>query len=169
MKTLPEDALVIGLGGNVGGDAAIMERFCRARSALAQLGDVRSAPLYRTAPIGPDQPEFLNTAVRVRLADAIPDEVIATVLEIEHLLGRNRATEEHWGPRKIDLDVLVWGTRAIRTPELEIPHPRWNERLFVVRPLIDLFGEETVIAGEQLGTLAERLASQPVELVSDSW
>ena len=83
MIELPTDALVIGLGGNVGDEPAIVERFQRARAALGQLGELRSAPLYRTAPLGPEQPSFLNSAVRIRIADATPREVIETVLELE--------------------------------------------------------------------------------------
>ena len=103
---LADDAVVIGLGGNVGGDAAIVERFRRAREAFAEIGDVRCAALYRTAPIGPAQAAFLNSALRVRWPDAIASEVMHTVLEIERLLGRDRRGEARWGPRTIDLDVL---------------------------------------------------------------
>ena len=132
---IADDALVIGLGGNVGGDEAIVERFRRAREALAQLGETRAAPLYRTAAIGPVQPAFLNSAVRVRYREGTPAELIATVLELERLLGRDRRGEARGGPRVIDLDVLVWGARVIRTPELEVPHPRLVERRFALQPL----------------------------------
>jgi 2-amino-4-hydroxy-6-hydroxymethyldihydropteridine diphosphokinase len=168
---LADDAIVIGLGGNVGDEAAITQRFVRAREALAQLGDVKSAALYRTAPIGPAQAAFLNSAVRVRWRDAIATEVIATVLEIERLLGRDRRAEARWGPRTIDLDVLVWGTRVIRLPELEVPHPRLAERRFALQPLIDLVGDDTVLPGthDTLGMLVARVASQGLELVQPSW
>jgi 2-amino-4-hydroxy-6-hydroxymethyldihydropteridine diphosphokinase len=168
---IADDALVIGFGGNVGDEAAIVTRFVRAREALAQLGDVKSAALYRTAPIGPAQAAFLNTAVRVRWRDAIASEVIATVLEIERLLGRDRCTEARWGPRTIDLDVLVWGTRVIREPELEVPHPRLHERRFALQPLIDLVGEDTVLPGSDatLGELVGRVAAQGLELVQPAW
>ena len=169
MIALPEDALVIGLGGNVGGDAAVRERFVRAREALAQLGDTNSAPLYRSAPIGPPQPAYLNTAVRVRYADGTPAELIATVLEIEALLGRVRAREARNGPRAIDLDILLWGTRAIRTPELEIPHPRLVERRFALQPIVDLFGDDLAIAGTPAGSLLRRTSAQAVELVAATW
>ena len=169
MIELPRDALVIGLGGNVGGDAAIVERFRRAREALAQLGDVRAAPIYRTAPIGPVQPAFLNTAVRVRYDDGTPAELIATVLELEHLLGRDRRGEARGGPRTIDLDVLVWGPRVVRTPELELPHPRLVERRFALQPLADLFGEDLRIAGASVGALLGRVTGQSCELFAASW
>jgi 2-amino-4-hydroxy-6-hydroxymethyldihydropteridine diphosphokinase len=167
--TLPDDALVIGLGGNVGGEAAVIERFRRAREALAQLGGLRSAPLYRTAPIGPEQPAFVNSAVRVRYADGTPGELIATVLELEALLGRDRSGEARGGPREIDLDVLLWGSRAFRTPELEVPHPRLFERRFALQPIADLFGEDIELAGTTAGALLQRVSDQSVELIASTW
>ncbi len=166
---LPDDALVIGLGGNVGGEAAVTERFRRAREALAQLGDVRSAPLYRTAPIGPAQPPFVNSAVRVRYGDGTPGELISTILELERLLGRDRRGEARGGPRSIDLDVLLWGTRAIRTPELEVPHPRLVERRFALQPIVDLFGEDLPLVGSTAGALLRRTIGQSVELIASDW
>lgn len=168
---LADDTVVIGLGGNVGDEAAIRERFARARESLATLGEVRSAALYRTAPIGPAQPAFLNSAVRVRWPGAIASEVISAVLEIERLLGRDRRSETRWGPRPIDLDVLVWGSRLVRTPELELPHPRLAERRFALRPLADLVGEDTVLPGmtDTLATLLARVAAQGLEQVQLAW
>jgi 2-amino-4-hydroxy-6-hydroxymethyldihydropteridine diphosphokinase len=168
---IPEDALVVGLGGNVGGEAAIVERFVRAREALGQLGDVRAAPLYRTAAIGPPQDAFLNSAVRVRVPDATPEELIATVLEIERLLGRDRRGEARLGPRTIDLDILVWGTRVLRSPSLEVPHPRVAERRFALAPLVALFGEDVLLPGTQstLGALEQRVTTQALEELRASW
>ncbi|HEV7558625.1 MAG TPA: 2-amino-4-hydroxy-6-hydroxymethyldihydropteridine diphosphokinase [Kofleriaceae bacterium] len=162
------DSVVVGFGGNIGDDAAIVERFQRAREAFAVIGSVRSASLYRSAPIGPAQPAFLNTAVAWRF-DGGPAELISTVLEIERLLGRVRVDESRWGPRVIDLDVLVWGDRMIRTPELEVPHPRLVERRFALLPLIDLLGEDAVVAGQPLAAHARRVASQVVEPISETW
>jgi 2-amino-4-hydroxy-6-hydroxymethyldihydropteridine diphosphokinase len=172
MTALPADALVIGLGGNIGSDSDIVERFRRAREALAAIGDVRSAALYRTEPIGAP-PEtrghFLNTAVRVRCGEGTPVEIIATVLELERLLGRDRRGEPRNGPRVIDLDVLVWGERRVRTPEIELPHPRMLERRFTLLPMIDLFGPAASIAGAALAEWAARVAAQTCEHVAASW
>lgn len=169
MISLPADVIAIGLGGNVGEESAIVERFAHARDALTQLGEVKSAALYRTAPIGPAQQQFLNTAVRVRAADATPDEILAMIREIERLLGRDRSREVRWGPRTLDLDLLLWGTRTIRTPELEVPHPRLAERRFVIVPLIDLFGDELLVGGVSLGALRERVRDQELEEAATSW
>jgi len=169
VTTLATDAIAIGFGGNVGEDDAIVERFEHARGALQQLGVVRSAGLYRTAPIGPAQPQFLNTAVTLRVSDVTPAELLALLRELERLLGRDRAREVRWGPRPIDLDLLLWGTRTLRTPELELPHPRLVERKFVILPLIDLFGDELVVAGQTLAALRERVRAQVAEEFRTSW
>ncbi|HEU4728961.1 MAG TPA: 2-amino-4-hydroxy-6-hydroxymethyldihydropteridine diphosphokinase [Kofleriaceae bacterium] len=168
------EPVVIGLGGNVGTDEQIIERFDRARAALGAahgaLGGVRSAPLYRSAPVGPPQPAFLNTAVVVALDDAQPGELIALILEIERQLGRTRALEVRWGPRPIDLDVLVWGARRVDTPELSVPHPRLAERRFALAPLVALLGEEFVVPGlGPVGGLLGRVAGQACEEIAAAW
>nr|MBA3542127.1 2-amino-4-hydroxy-6-hydroxymethyldihydropteridine diphosphokinase [Deltaproteobacteria bacterium] len=99
-------------------------------------------------------------------------ELIQTVLEIERLLGRERSAETRWGPRAIDLDVLLWGDRTIRhagPPALEVPHPRLAERRFALLPLIDLYGDDRVVPGRRdtLGALAVRVAAQSVERLGD--
>lgn len=162
--------LVIGLGGNVGGEAAIRARFGDARAALEALGAIRSAPLYRSAPIGPAQPAFLNTAVALAYADGQPAELIATLLELERMLGRAREREARWGPRPLDLDVLVWGDRTVQTPELWVPHPRLAERKFALAPLVALFGEGFDVPGlGPAGPLLGRVADQDCEEIAASW
>ncbi|MEO8705045.1 MAG: 2-amino-4-hydroxy-6-hydroxymethyldihydropteridine diphosphokinase [Kofleriaceae bacterium] len=164
------ESIVVGLGGNVGSEAEIVERFRRARDAFAELGEVTAAPLYRTAPIGPAQAAFLNSALRLRIADVQPSELIATVLEIEHLLGRDRRGAARFGPRPIDLDVLVWGDRVIAIPGLEVPHPRLLERRFALEPLVALAGEAFEIPGAgAAGALLARVGDQQVELVDERW
>lgn len=158
--------VIIGLGGNLGD---VVEKFRRARTAFEQLGRVTSAPLYRTAPIGPAQPPYLNSALRVQWEPATAGELIATVLELEALLGRDRRGEARWGPRTIDLDVLLWGEHVVRTPELEVPHPRLHERRFALRPVIELVGADFVVGGETLGALEQRASGQELEELSASW
>jgi len=161
--------VVIGFGGNVGSDDEIIERFRRARDALTQLGTLRSAPLFRSQPVGPAQPAYLNSAVRIRIAELQPAELIATVLELERLLGRMRP-HARWGPRAIDLDVLVWGDRIVKTPELEVPHPRLAERRFALEPLVALCGEDFAIPDQgRAGELLARVRTQGVEQIAETW
>jgi 2-amino-4-hydroxy-6-hydroxymethyldihydropteridine diphosphokinase len=161
---------VFGFGGNIGTEAEIQERFVRAREALGQYGHVWSASLYRSAPVGPEQQDFLNTAVMVRIDDGQPDELVAIVREIELLLGRDRRAEERWGPRKIDIDVLVWGPRVVRTPHIALPHPRLVERRFALEPLSELLGALTLPGTtEQIWKHFERVRDQRVEKIATSW
>jgi 2-amino-4-hydroxy-6-hydroxymethyldihydropteridine diphosphokinase len=162
--------IVLGLGGNVGSEAAIVGRFRRVRDALGELGALRAASLYRTAAIGPEQQAFLNTAVALQMTDVQPAELVAIVQELESLLGRDRANETRWGPRKIDLDVLVWDDRVVRTPELEVPHPRLHERRFALQPLVDLVGEAFVIPNVgRAGDALARVHDQACELIAEAW
>lgn len=153
--------IVIGLGGNVGTHDEIVERFRHAREALAQLGRVRAAPLYRSAPIGPAQQPFLNTAVALDAPDMQPAELLATIHEIEALLGRHRSRETRWGPRTIDLDVLVWDDRTIDEPGLRVPHPRLRARRFALAPLAAL------VSG--YGDALEAVSDQDVEEIATTW
>ena len=162
--------IVLGFGGNVGTEASITGRFQRVRDALSAIGSVRSASLYRTAAIGPEQSAFLNTAVRLAVDDMQPSELLAIVHELESLLGRDRARETRWGPRTIDLDVLVWDDRVLRTPDLEVPHPRLGERRFALQPLVDLVGEYFVIPGVgRAGDALDRVRDQSCEFIAESW
>lgn len=166
--------IVIGIGGNVGSEDDVIARFRQAREALAILGDIRSAALYRTEPIGPEQAAFLNTAISLRVADGIqPRELAETLREIERLLGRVREREVRWGPRTIDLDVLAWDDRVIRATEpggIDVPHPRVGERRFALAPLADLCGEDFVLPGVgRVGDALERVREQQIERLSDYW
>ncbi|HET9626417.1 MAG TPA: 2-amino-4-hydroxy-6-hydroxymethyldihydropteridine diphosphokinase [Kofleriaceae bacterium] len=170
IKERCRNALVIGLGGNVGTTPAIVERFTRARAALGAIGRVRQAPLYRSAPIGPAQPAFLNTAVAIEVAELDVDQLMKTLLELEWLLGRDRANEVRWGPRRIDLDVLAWGDRVIRTATLEVPHPRLAERRFALAPLGALLGNDFEIPGAgRVGGLLAGVAAQDCVELSIDW
>lgn len=130
----------IGLGTNMGDRDALL------REALARIGAepglsvARISPVYETAPVGyTDQPAFLNMAVRVNTElDALT--LLRRLLAIEREMGRVR--EVRWGPRNIDLDLLVADGAAMETPELTLPHPRMEERAFVLVPLRDVWPED---------------------------
>lgn len=121
--------IYIGLGGNVGD---VLSRF---RAARDELQGVRSAPLYRSKAIGPDQDDYLNSAIAIE-DDWEPSQLIAKCQQLELRLGRVR--RERWGPRTIDLDVLWWDGRVVDEPDIVVPHPRLMERAFAMLPLIAL-------------------------------
>jgi 2-amino-4-hydroxy-6-hydroxymethyldihydropteridine diphosphokinase len=128
--------VALGLGANLGDRLATLQR---AVDLLAEEGvrTVASSRVWRTKAIGgpPGQPDYLNAVVRAETAlDA--GEVLAAANRVEAALGRTR--EARWGPRTIDIDVLLFDDEVRDDPELTIPHPRLRERAFVVLPLLDV-------------------------------
>lgn len=130
--------IVVGLGSNLGS----RESYLRAAALLLDgRGDVAVAArsrLYHTPPLGPPQPTYLNAALRLETA-LHPSALLPELLAIESALGRVRT--ERWGPRLLDLDILVWSGGAVRTDVLEVPHPGLAERDFAVAPLLDVAPE----------------------------
>lgn len=167
---IDQHPIVIGIGGNIGSDAILIDRFRKARERIGMFGVSCSAPLYRTAPIGPLQPPFLNTAVVLTNSALDPASLMTDLLAIERMLGRTREDGERFGPRALDLDVLVWGRREIHTPELQVPHPRLGERRFALEPLVALLGPTFEVSGlGTLGPLLERVRGQQVEQIAELW
>ena len=134
--------VVVGLGSNVG------ERLVTLRSAvdaIASIADVLARSfVYETAPIGGvDQPDFLNAAVALDYAGA-PLALLDALQAIEASHGRDRAKEQRWGPRTLDLDVLWIDGLTVSEPRLVVPHPRLLERAFALLPLHDVAPKATV-------------------------
>jgi 2-amino-4-hydroxy-6-hydroxymethyldihydropteridine diphosphokinase len=144
----------VGLGSNLG-DRELNLR--RALVRIEQLGSVRVSSFRETDPVGvTDQPKFLNAAAELA-TDLSPRELLERLLEIERELGRDRATERRWGPRVIDLDLLLFGEEAIDEPGLTVPHPRLADRRFVLEPLCELNEDLALPDGTRVRDL---LASQ---------
>ena len=138
----------VGLGANLG------DREGTIRAAVAQLpGVVAVSPLRETDPVGvTDQPQFLNGVAALE-TELTPRELLDVLLTVERRLGRDRG--ERWGPRTIDLDLLLYGDEVIDEDGLTVPHPRLRERRFVLEPLADL-APKLVVPG--LGGVEELLA-----------
>ena len=147
----------VGLGANLGRPKQTLERALLALQALPQTRLVAVSPAYWTAPWGePEQPEFLN-AVACLNTDLEPMQLLRALLAVETGLGRKREGER-WGPRELDLDLLLVDDQEIEAPELSLPHPRLHERAFVLVPLADL-APELEISGH--GRVAELLDALP--------
>lgn len=127
----------IGLGANLGDRAATIRR---ALDLLAAGGDVEVeavSSLRETDPVGyDDQPRFLNGAAALR-TELAPRPLLERLQDMERRLGRDRSGPR-FGPRTIDLDLLLYGSEQIDEPGLQIPHPRLQERRFVLEPLAEL-------------------------------
>ncbi len=147
----------IGLGSNQGDSGAIIGE------ALAQLGAAEGikvagvAPLYRTAPQGYlEQDDFINTVAEISTTLS-PLALLSELQRIENHLGRLRTVR--WGPRTLDLDLLLYGDETINLPDLQVPHPRMCRRAFVMAPLADL-NSKLQLAGEPVSVTAKRLAGE---------
>jgi 2-amino-4-hydroxy-6-hydroxymethyldihydropteridine diphosphokinase len=133
---------VLGLGGNVGERRAALAAAAAALRAHPGIDILAASPLYESEPWGlTSQQDFLNAAVRIA-TPLSPANLLAAILGIEVSLGRVRA--EKWGPRSIDIDILVFGEEAIDVPGLTIPHPHLTERIFALAPLVDVMPEAVI-------------------------
>jgi 2-amino-4-hydroxy-6-hydroxymethyldihydropteridine diphosphokinase len=130
----------IGMGSNLPGPAGDSETtLAAAANRLESLGRmVARSSLYSTEPVGfADQPRFLNAVIALE-TDLEPRALLGSLLRIEREFGRDRSSSARNGPRTLDLDILVYGNERISEPGLEIPHPRMEERDFVLIPLVEL-------------------------------
>ena len=150
----------IALGSNLGDSRQILT------DALAKL-DTREgislekvSSFYQTAPVGPPQPDFYNACAILRTTLS-PEALLRQMLSIEVEFGRVR--RERWGPRLLDLDLLMYGDLVLTMPNLQIPHPRMHERAFVLVP----FGEVAPnwidpISGKRIAELADAIDASGV-------
>jgi 2-amino-4-hydroxy-6-hydroxymethyldihydropteridine diphosphokinase len=129
-----DKTVYIALGSNLGDRAALMARAQDEMSA-AGIGVLRRSSLYKTEPVDAPPPWFLNAVVEAETS-LLPVQLLHAIARIERALGRKRDAPR--GPRTMDLDILLYGSSVIRTPELEVPHPRLPYRRFVLVPLVEL-------------------------------
>jgi len=128
----------IGLGANLGDAQAMVRAAIQALDGLPQTRLVAASRLYRTPAWGnEDQPDFINAAVALETGLAAP-VLLEHLLATEQVFGRVRAAGEHWGPRTLDLDLLLYGEQVISLPQLKVPHPFLHQRAFALRPLADV-------------------------------
>lgn len=133
----------IGLGANLGDRAATLDAALARLDRLDACDVLAVSRYYSTPPWGDtDQPEFLNAVALLR-TDLAAQDLLEALQDIESALGRER-TGRRWGPRTIDLDLLLYGDECIKTPRLTVPHPRIRERAFVLVPLVELSPELTI-------------------------
>lgn len=156
---------VIALGSNLD-----PERHLRAglRSLAARVRITNTSRVYRTPPWGvTDQPAFLNAVVTAETTLA-PLDLLDALLAIEAEQGRVRA--ERWGPRTLDLDLLLYDDVLLESERLTLPHPRLHERLFVLVPLCDLMPDALhPRLGESYRALRDALPPEPIEPVEFEW
>ena len=129
---------VLGLGSNLGDRQGFLRVAARKLQQHAQITAVSA--LYETDPVGPQQPDYLNAAIRLQ-SELIPGQLLELLLSIERASGRERL--ERWGPRTLDLDLLFIAGQAVDMPGLVVPHRELTRRAFALLPLLDVMPDAT--------------------------
>lgn len=165
------ESVHIGLGSNLGDRALQLARAMEALGRVAAVTLRDCSSLYETAAVGgPAQPRFLNAVVEIRCGLS-PQGLLTVLKTLERELGRGPGGHVRWGPRELDLDVLLWGQRVIAAANLQVPHPELHRRRFVLEPLCELAAAQ--VHPVLRVTLAELLRKSPpqdvVRIDSVSW
>lgn len=151
------ERVYIAVGSNLGEPLKQAQQAIAALDAIPDSRVITTSPIYRTKPLGPqDQPDFLNLAVLLETS-LEPEELLNHTQQIELDLGRVRK-DERWGPRTLDLDIMLFGNRVINTSRLTVPHYGLKEREFMLYPLNDIAPTLVFPDGE---LLSERLTQVP--------
>jgi 2-amino-4-hydroxy-6-hydroxymethyldihydropteridine diphosphokinase len=155
----PAERVFLSLGSNLGDREANLERALAVLEANG-VAVVRRSALFETAPVGKtDQPAFYNLVIEVRTS-LPPRALLERLQAIERALGRVRT--ERWGPRTVDVDILLYGTQTVVECGLEIPHPRMRHRAFVLVPLAAIAPDLTLPDGTRIVDLLPSVAHQEV-------
>ncbi len=150
----------IGLGSNLGDRHATIERAVELLGAVPGVRILAVSSLHDTEPWGyTDQPNYLNGAVEVD-TELLPRPLLTVLNGIEDELGRVRDPDQQYGPRTLDLDLLLYEDATIDEPELTVPHPRLHERAFALEPLVELDPSLALPDGRRLKDILGTLVDQ---------
>lgn len=155
----------VGVGANLEDPADQVRDALRSLAGIPQTRLLLSSGLYRNPPMGPaDQPDYVN-AVAGLLTRLTPADLLSELLGIERRMGRRRQPVSRWGPRVIDLDLLLYGDRIIDTRNLSVPHPGISRRNFVLFPLLDIAPELAIPGQGKVATMAGGLDSSALQRI----
>ena len=160
--TLGAGLVYIGLGSNEGDREAQLVAALTALARIDAVSVVACSSLYESAPVGPPQPRYLNAVVALA-CDLPPQRLLVILKQIERDLGR-APRGERWGPRPIDLDILLWDGAVVADPNLQVPHLELHKRRFALEPLSEVAPEILhPVLGETVRELLRQLAPQDVQ------
>lgn len=144
-------AVFIGLGSNVGNRNDNLKKAVEMLESHSRIKVIKRSSIYETAPVGyVNQPDFLNAVVKIETALS-PRELIKVTKGVEEELKRKRKTK--WGPRTIDLDILIYDDVVMDEPHLKLPHPEIVNRAFVLVPLYEIAAELALPGGKKIKDL----------------
>jgi len=140
----PRVRAFVGLGGNLGEPSATLREAIRELDGLPATRLLRASRFYRSAAWGvKDQPDFIN-AVALLETQLDARALLDALLQLERSHGRDRDAETRWGPRTLDLDLLLYGDAVIDEPGLRVPHPHLHERAFALVPMVEIAPEAKI-------------------------
>lgn len=158
--------VAIGIGSNLNDPVRQVRLALKALGLLPKSRLIASSNLYRNPPMGPqDQPNYVNAAAVMR-THMQASELLLELQRIEQAQGRAR--REHWGPRSIDLDLLLYGETVIDEPHLSVPHPGLHERVFVLHPLAEIAPDLRVPGRGKVADLAAMYPADKLSRVAES-
>ncbi len=148
----------LGLGSNLNSPRRQLNLALRALKNLPKTCVLKASSFYQTSPVGSiGQPMFCNAVVLLDTYLA-PEQLLMYIQSIEHHQKRTR--KKHWGPRTLDIDILLYGTQNIKNQHLTIPHPRIEERAFVLVPLLEIWPDASLPDGTSLKPSLQRIHKQ---------
>jgi 2-amino-4-hydroxy-6-hydroxymethyldihydropteridine diphosphokinase len=157
----------LGLGSNLQQPVAQLQQALKRLGETTGLEILKTSSFYRTPPWGDEQQDdFINAVVQIETSlDPIP--LLRALQSIENVMGRQRSGGRRWGPRLIDIDLLLYGMQQLQSTELEIPHPRMFERAFVLKPLSELDANLEIPGHGTVGELLQDLDCSGIIQVKD--
>lgn len=154
----------LSLGSNAGDRRQMLERALARLEASGQVTVSRQSSLYETEPVGKtDQPWFYNLVAEIQTR-LTPHELLDLAQAVERDLGRTR--DVRWGPRTVDIDIVLYGGEQISTPRLAVPHPEMARRRFVLLPLVEIAPDLALPDGRRVDALLRDLQDQEVRRVA---
>jgi len=154
----------IALGSNLGDSLSILDQAIKIMNTTPGIIVESVSSWYKTTAVGPPQPDYINGCVIIKV-ELNPEELLETLLTIEKQFGRVRF--ERWGPRILDLDLLLFNDLILDTPILQIPHPRMRERAFVLVPLAEIAPKwREPVSGKAIALLLSGLDCSGVQKLS---
>ncbi|WP_212918942.1 2-amino-4-hydroxy-6-hydroxymethyldihydropteridine diphosphokinase [Marinomonas sp. A3A] len=155
----------IGLGSNLENPVAQLDRAIDALKKHDDLKNLRVSSIYGSKPVGPqDQPDYINAVAKFDTALS-PIELLDLLQSIEQ--SQRRVRERHWGPRTLDLDLLLYGQQTIQLPRLTVPHPFMLERGFVIKPLSDLAPDMLLANGKTVTEQLQQLDTSDLVFIKE--
>lgn len=158
----------IGIGSNLDRPAHQVIQAVRELAGVPQTRLLAHSKLYRSRPLGPqNQPDFVNAVAALETTLA-PLALLHALQALEARHGRKREQERHWGPRSLDLDILLYGEVRMQTTELTLPHPQMHARSFVLYPLAELAPGLIIPGHGKAATLRDHCRVPPIALYEES-